>query len=81
MSKNKKLASQDDFEAELKSEVQVFDSLALGIIKTGTGYAIIKVPIDTKNLEAGALEILDTAENKWEANEKFKITVIKQGVM
>ena len=74
--------SQEDFEAELLGEPQVFDSVAVGITprKEG-GFNIIKVLVDSKGLESGDVEILDTAENKWEANEKFKIYVIKQGVL
>lgn len=85
MSKNKKPAapqSQEDFESALKSEVQVFDSVAVGVIprKEG-GFNIIKITVDSKGLEAGEVIVLDTAETKWEATEKFKIYVVKQGVI
>lgn len=73
--------SQDEFEAELQSTPQVFDTVTLGIAKTASGYNILKVSVDSKGLEAGEVEVLDTAESKWEANEKFKINVIKQGIL
>jgi hypothetical protein len=73
--------SQDEFEAELQSTPQVFDTVTIGIAKTDSGYSILKVSVDSKGLEAGEVEVLDTAEGKWEANEKFKIHVIKQGVL
>ncbi len=76
-------ASNEDFEAALKSEVKTSnpDTPLLGIIKTDTGYALVKILVDAKTLETGDAEIIDTAENKWEANEKFKINVIKQGIL
>lgn len=76
--------TQDEFEAELQSVVPVavvYDTVTLGVAKTATGYNILKVSVDSKGLEAGQVEILDTAESKWEANEKFKINVIKQGIL
>lgn len=84
MAKTKTIApiSQEDFEAELQSTPQVFDSVLLGISprKEG-GYNITKATLDSKSLEIGEVVVLDTAETKWEANEKFKINVIKQGVI
>lgn len=83
MSKGKvKVVSQDDFESELKSETQVFDSVTLGISprKEG-GYNVISVKVDSKGLEAGEVTIIDTAEHKFEAIEKFKIAVVRQGVI
>lgn len=81
-SKVKAPVSSDDFEAALKSEAQVFDSVAVGVIprKEG-GFNIVKIAVDSKGLEAGELTVLDTAETKWEATEKFKIYVVKQGVI
>ena len=79
---SKKQKSNDDFESELKSEVQTFDAIAVGSIKQTDGtYKIIKVAIDSKNLEAGTIEVLDTAEFRAEANEKFKINVVRLGVI
>lgn len=82
MAKKKQDISQDEFEAELKSEVPVFDSVLLGISprKEG-GFNITKATLDSKSLEIGEVTILDTAESKFEANEKFKINVIRQGVL
>lgn len=79
--KKKAPVTQDGFEAELKGEPQVFDAVTIGIAKTATGYSILKVTVDSKGLEAGEVEVLDTAENKGEANEKFKIHVVKQGIL
>lgn len=77
----KKKDTQQDFEAELKGEPQVFDTVTIGIAKTATGYSILKVSVDSKGLEAGEVIVLDTAEGKAEANEKFKIAVVKQGIL
>lgn len=76
------VVSADDFEAALKSEAQVFDSVTIGIAprKEG-GYNVVKISLDSKGLEAGDVEVIATAETKWEANEMFKINVIKLGVM
>lgn len=79
---NKAPVSQEDFEAELKSEPKVYDVITLGISnRADGGFNLLRVKVDSKGLEAGEVEIIDTAENKWEANEKFKIAVIKQGVL
>lgn len=79
--KKTEVISQDEFEAALKSEPQVFDAVTLGIVKTETGYSILKVSVDSKGLEAGEVEVIDTADSRAEANEKFKINVIKLRVM
>lgn len=84
MTKKKTTApvSQEDFEAELQSVTATFDTPMLGISKRAEGgYNLVKVLIDAKTLEASEVEIIDTAESKWEANEKFKINVIKQGIL
>lgn len=74
--------SQEDFEAELQSVRQVFDAVTVGIApKVGGGFNILKVSVDSKGLEAGVVEVIDTAEHKAEANEKFKINVVKLGVL
>lgn len=78
---SKKKDTQQDFEAELKGEPQVFDTVTIGIAKTAVGYSILKVSVDSKGLEAGEVVVLDTAESKAEANEKFKINVVKQGIL
>ena len=80
--KTKVPVSQEDFEAELQSTPKVFDVVTLGISpKEGGGFNIIKVLVTSKGLEAGNVEVLDTAEDKFEAIEKFKINVVKQGVL
>lgn len=78
----KKPQSQDDFEAELKSEPQVFDQAAITIIKIADRqFKIVKIPIDSKTLEMGELQVIDTAESKPEAVEKFKIAVARNGII
>lgn len=74
--------TNDEFEEALKSEPQVFDSLTMGIVprKEG-GFNIIKISVDSNGLEAGEVEVIDTAENKAEANEKFKINVVRLGIL
>lgn len=90
MSKKKTTpVTQDEFEAELQSVVEVPTEKTvhnpttplLGIIKTDTGYSVVKILIDPKTLVTSPAEIISQAENKWEANEQFKINVIKQGIM
>lgn len=83
MSKNKKaVVSQEDFEAALKGEVQVFDALTMGIApRVEGGYNIVKIALDSKGLEAGEVTVVDTAESKAEAIEKFKINAIRSKVL
>lgn len=85
MSKNKPktgpVQSQEDFEAELKSEPQVFDAKTLGISPSKEGFNIVLVKVDSKGLEAGEVEVIDTATTKFEAIEKFKINAIRLGVI
>ncbi len=83
MSKTKpKVISQDDFEAQLQSTPQVFDAVTLGIsAKKDGGFNIIQTKVDSKTLEAGEVTVIDTAENKLEAVEKFKINVVRLGVI
>ena len=59
----------------------VFDSTALSIIKKDGKFLIVKVEINSETLSTGQLTIVDTAENKFEANEKFKINVVKFGII
>lgn len=78
--------TNDEFEAALKSEVPEKaqfnpDTPVLGIVKTDTGFAVVKVMVDSKTLVTGQAELITTAENKWEANEQFKINVIKLGII
>lgn len=90
MFNNKKNQTNDDFEAQLKSEVVTrnadpkpeMDAVALTIVKNATGgYNLVKVNLDSKRLVAGEVEILDTAESKGEAGEKFKILVVRNGIL
>ncbi len=74
--------NQDDFEAELKSEVAVFDGVALSILKIkDREFKIIKIPVDSKTLELGEAEVIGTADSKPEAVEKFKIAVARSGII
>jgi len=85
MSKKNKAQTQDDFESELKGstvEQVVFDGAALSIIKTSNKeYLIVKVPLDTKNLNAGELEVIGKAATKAEAVEKFKLQVVRNNII
>jgi hypothetical protein len=88
MAKKKATApvAQDEFEAELQSKtitLEAFnpDTPLVGIAKTEKGFLLLKVMVDSKTLETGEVEVIDTAENKWEANEKFKINVVKTGIL
>jgi hypothetical protein len=82
MSKVKKVQSQDDFEAELKSEVKTYDSFAVSMIKQGPGeFKIIRIPVDSKTLAVGDLEVIGEGSERSEAVEKFKIAVVSNGVI
>jgi hypothetical protein len=82
MAKKINVQSQDDFESELKSEVPVFDGVAVTIVKQGErAFKIVRVTIDSKSLELGELEVIGTADTKYEAVEKFKIAVIQNKVI
>lgn len=87
MSKNKnkstQVLTQDQFESALKSESPTLQGTALSIVKKSNNeFFIVKVPFDNINLiETGELEIVDTAKNKSEATEKFKILVVKNGII
>jgi hypothetical protein len=79
---SKKLKSQDDFESELKSELPVFDGIAITSLKKADGtFLIVKIPVDVKNLVAGEVEVVDTATSRMEATEKFKIAVARNGII
>lgn len=78
---SKKVKTQDEFESELKSETPTFDGLAVTILKKDGGYSIVKIPVDTKTLKTGTVEIVDSAENKADAAEKFKILVVRSGIL
>lgn len=80
--KTKAPVSQADFEAELKSETTVFDVLTLGMSPRGDGtYNIVTVAMSSKGLESGEVTIVDTAESKFEAIEKFKLNAIRLKVI
>lgn len=85
-----------EFEAALKSEVkspepakapqvveeEILDGVAITILKTTINeYVIVKIPVDTKNLKAGKVEVIDTAFGKMEAVEKFKIACFKHNII
>lgn len=74
--------TQDDFEAELQSKSAVFDQAAITIVKIkDRDFKIVKIPIDSTTLEVGKAEVVDTAEGKSEAVEKFKIAVARSGII
>lgn len=74
--------SNEDFEAELQSAVPVLDCPLIGIAKNAAGgFNIVRVKIDAKTLDVGEVEVLESADSKFEANEKFKINVVKQGIL
>ena len=78
----KKVQTQDDFESELKSEQQVFDQTAITIVKIADRqFQIVKISLDAKTLDVGKVEVIDTAESKQEAVEKFKINVARNGII
>jgi len=73
---------QEDFEIQLKGEPPVFDGVAVTIVKQGErSFKIVKITIDSKTLKLGELEVIESADTKYEAVEKFKIAVIKNKVI
>jgi len=90
MSKNKKevaVHSDETFEAALKSEPVAkvehnFTIPTLGIFKNKEGgYKVVKLLVDPDTLIAGPAEVLGVVDSKWEANEMFKINVVRQGIL
>jgi hypothetical protein len=87
MSKNKNKSvetlTQDEFESALKSEELSLDGIALSVVKkSNSEFLIVKVAFDNVNLKGtGELEILDTARDRAEATEKFKILVVRNGII
>jgi len=74
--------SQEDFEAELKSEPKVFDVTTLGISPRGDGgYNLVSITLASKTLDVGEVTVVDSAESKFEAIEKFKINAIRLKVI
>jgi hypothetical protein len=78
---SKKEKTQDQFEAELKSEKPVYDGVAITILKSAEGFKLVRIPVDEKNLKAGEVEVVDTATSRVEAVEKFKILVARSGIL
>ena len=78
---SKKNKTQDEFEAELKSESPTFDGLAVTILKTEDGYKLVKIPVDSKTLKTGNAEVVDSTNNRSEASDMFKILVAKSGIL
>jgi hypothetical protein len=85
MSKNNKRneVTQDEFESALKSEVSSLDGTALSVVKkSNREFLIVKIPFDNINLSGtGQLEVVDTAGDRAEATEKFKILVVRNGLI
>ncbi len=79
---SKKLKTQDEFEAELKSEAPTFDGIAISVLKHSvSSYSIVRIPVDSKSLKTGETEVVDTATSRTEATEKFKILVARSGLI
>jgi len=82
MAKKMNVQSQDDFEAELKGEPENFDAVAISIIKySNSQYKVVSIPIDSKTLKVGELEVLHEVTNRPEAVEQFKISVVRNGII
>lgn len=87
MSKNKNKSTetlnQDEFESALKSEELSLSGTALSVVKkSNREFIIVKVPFDNVNLKiAGEVEIVDIAGDRAEATEKFKILVVRNGII
>ena len=82
MSKAKKVETQDEFEASLRSEPAVYDTVALSIVpRAEGGFHVIKVQIDSKSLKAGEIIVIDTVEERYQAADKFKYEVVANGLI
>lgn len=61
---------------------EVYDLLAFTILKKeGGGYDILSVEIDSSTLSTGEVKVVATAEGRAESVEKFKINVVKAGIV
>lgn len=77
-----KVLSQDDFEAELKSTAPTFDAVAVSIIKySNREYKVVSIPIDSKTLKTGELEVLHEVDNRPEAVELYKISIVRNHII
>ena len=79
-------ATEFDSEAGLDSsygeETLKTDCVAIAISPLKNGkYEILKVAVDSVTKRAGETTVIDTASSKMEANEKFKINVVKLGII
>ena len=54
-----------------------FSAASKASCSTGCFFLLIGIKYDGKNLVAGEVEILDTADGRGEATEKFKILVVR----
>ena len=85
----KKVDTDADFESALKSEpaapVQPKfnpDTVALSSIKRPDGtFNLVSIEIDSATLNTGKVTVLDTADSKMEATEKFKMLVVRNGLI
>lgn len=82
-----KVVPANEFDSEVGLDNPVTDSvkadcvaIAISPLKNGQ-YEILKVEVDSVSKTAGKTTVLDTASSKMEANEKFKINVVKQGII
>lgn len=65
-----------------KSEQFTADCYALTISPKKDGkFEIIRIEVDSVNKTLGKIEVVDTADGKFEANEKFKINVVNNGIL
>lgn len=68
--------------AEVPSPDLTIDGVALSVVKKADGtFLIIKVELDSTKLIANKVEVIDTATGRFEATEKFKLNVVKHGLI
>jgi len=79
---NENDAGFEQFKREYDCEVFVPNAVALTTVKRADGkHDIITVEIDSVNLTAGKVTVIATEESRAAAVERFKINVVKHGIV
>ena len=85
--KVKEPPTHEEFEASLKGEApakKAFnkDTVALTTVACKDGsYKVLQIEVDSEGMTTGEVKVIETAATKYEAAEKFKLAVVKNGLI
>jgi len=84
--KTKETPTHEEFEASLKGEdtKKAFkaDTVALTTVACKDGsYKVLEIEVDSEGMTTGQVKVLETAASKYEAAEKFKLAVVRNGLI